>query len=102
MVNVKKFKTSKYLAAKDASEYQGKKFSIDTAFPAMIQDTEKICVRLKGIENPVALNQTNLTLLSTAYGDDTENWINKNVTLVISNVLFNGEMKPSIQLQPTN
>ena len=102
MVSVKKFKTAKYLSAKEAGEYNGKKFTIDTAFPAMIQESEKLCVRLKGIEQPIALNQTNLALISSAYGDDTENWINKSVTLVITSVLFNGEMKPSIQLQPNN
>ena len=101
MVNVKKFKTVKYLAAKEAGEHNGKKFIIDTAFPAMIQENEKICVRLKGVEQPIVLNQTNLSLLSSAYTDDTENWIGKKVVFVVASVLFNGEMKPSIQLQPT-
>ena len=103
MVNVKKYKSVKYLAAKDAGEYQGKKFTIDTVFPATIQNVEKLCVRLKGIENPVALNQTNLTLLSTAFGDETEGWINKKVTLTISKVETEGEFKGmnTVQLQPS-
>ena len=99
MVNVSNFVTQKYLAAKNAMEYKGKTFVIESAFPENISGSDKLCIRLKGIDKPLVLNQTNLTLISSKYGDDTDAWINHKVTLMIVKVNYNGQMVDGIQLE---
>lgn len=100
------FITAKYLTAKVAGEYNGKQYIIDSVFREVIgqggQEQEKLCVRFKGIDKPLPLNQTNLTILSSAYGDDTDMWINKKVTLRIVQVKFDGELVKGIQVEITN
>ena len=104
MVKATQYVTAKYLSAKTAGEYDGKKFTIDAAFNAEIgqagQEQDKLCIRLKGVEKPIALNQTNLTALITCFGEDTDSWINKNITLKIIPVMFNGQATKGIYLEP--
>lgn len=100
MVKVAKFVTTKYLAAKNAGEYKGKKFTIDAVFAETINDVEKLVVRLSGIDQALPLNQTNLTILVDAFGDDSDKWINHSVVLNVVKVTFNGELKDGIQLTP--
>jgi hypothetical protein len=99
MVKVKKYVTEKqYLSASnDADEIKDKKFVIDAVFPEVVNDVEKLCLRLKGITKKLILNQTNITILSASFGDDTDMWVSKPVTIRIVKVKFNGELVPSIQ-----
>ena len=99
MVNVKKFVTQKYLNAKnDGKDVNGKHVVIDAAFPETINGDEKLCLRFKGIEKPMVLNQTNISILSAALGDNTDDWISKKVSLSVVKVSFNGELKDSLQV----
>jgi hypothetical protein len=58
-------------------------------------------VRFKDIEKPLALNQTNLTILMAAYGDDSDTWVNKSVIIHLVTVPFNGQPVLSIQVEPS-
>ena len=100
MVNVKKFVSAKYLSAKNIGENRGKTFVIDSAFSDVINEDEKLCIRLSGIDTPMVLNQTNLTILIDAYGVDTDSWINNKVMLNVVKVTFNGQLTDGIQLSP--
>ena len=101
MVKIGKFVTAKYMNAKSAGQYNGRKLVIDTVFPADINESEKLCIRFKDVDAPLALNQTNLTLLSAAWGDESDNWINKVVILHLVNVTYNGQMVLGVQLEPS-
>lgn len=100
MVKVTEFVNAKYLAAKTAGEYNGKTLTIDSVFPEIINEDEKLCVRFNGVERPLALNQGNLTALMAAYGDDSDMWISHKVILHLVRVTFNGQQVPSIQIEP--
>ncbi|MDD2208252.1 MAG: hypothetical protein PHU45_02735 [Bacilli bacterium] len=102
MVNVKKFISAKYLTAKVAGDLKGKKLVIDSAFMEQIKDSDKLCLRFKNVDLPMPLNQTNLTVLTAAWGEESNDWINKSVILNIVNVSFQGEVAKGIQLEPVN
>ena len=104
MVNVAGYIKSKFMSAKSAIEQdmKGKKFVIDVAYNETINNEDKLCLRFKNVDSPMPLNQTNITILSAAYGDDTDAWINHKVMLNIVKVNYNGQMVDSIQLEPTN
>jgi len=106
MVNVKKFITAKYITAKNNADLKGKKLVIDSAFMEEIgqgeKQQDKLCLRFKNVDLPLPLNQTNLTVLSTAWGDESNDWINKSVILNIVNVTYAGEVTKGIQLEPIN
>lgn len=102
MVKATDFVSAKYLSAKVAKEFNGKKYTIDTAFSENINDEDKLCIRLSGVDRPLALNQTNLSVLMAAFGDDTDSWVNQKVILKIVKVSFNGKLVDGIQLEPVN
>lgn len=105
MVKATEFVTAKYMTAKQAGDLNGKSYIIESAFREEIgqkgEEQDKLCIRLKGVEKPLPLNQTNLMVLMTAYGDDTDLWINKKITVRLVNVTFNNELVKGIQLEPT-
>lgn len=106
MVSAKKYvNESKYLSAKNAGEYVGKKFVIDSVFDGEVgqegSEQDKLLVRFAGIPKPLPLNQTNLSILILAYGDDTDAWVNHKVTINTVMVSFGGQMVPGIQLSPS-
>ena len=101
MVNAKKFQSTKYLSAKNLGADKGTKHIINAVFPELVQEQEKLCLRLSEIDSPLVLNQTNLSILSEAYGDDTDEWINHKVTLNVVKVTFNGNLVDGIQLSPS-
>jgi hypothetical protein len=100
MVNVKKMIEGKYLAAKNAGEFKNKTVTIDAAFGEIVNDDEKVLLRLSGIEKPLVCNHTNLSILAASFGDDTVKWIGNSVIIGIVKVKYNGELVDSIQLSP--
>ena len=101
MVNVKEFVSSKYLsAANDGKELNGNKYIIDTVFPEVINNEKKLCMRLKGVEKPFVFNQTNINILSTEFGEDSDSWVGKKVMIVVVNTTFKGEVKKGLQVNP--
>ncbi len=99
-MKVGKFVTQKFLSAeKDGKDIDGKSVIIDAAYPETINEQEKLCVRFKGLDKPLVLNQTNLNVLMMAYGEDTDMWVNNKVQLIIANVMFNGVAREGIQIK---
>ena len=107
MVKASEIYTSKYLSAKISGQYNGKKYTIDSVHKESVGMTEedmkdRLVMRLSGIDKPVVLNSTNNAILSTAFGDETDLWINRAVVLRIVKVSFNGQMVDGIQFEPVN
>lgn len=107
MVSAKAYKTEKrFLSAKDDKfQIDGQTFIIDAVFPEEIRGNdgsvkENLVVRLKGVEKLLSLNQTNLTILATDFGDDTDNWVNEKITLMVVSTKFKGEITQGIQVKP--
>ena len=106
MVSAKAFKTEKrFLSAKDDSELDGKTLIIESVFPEKITDNyqkvkESLCVRFKDVKKILSLNQTNLTVLMTAWGDDYTAWVGEKVVFKIVNVTMQGDTTKGIQVDP--
>ena len=100
MVNAKKFVSAKYLSAKNIGNLKGKTFVIDAAFTDVINEEEKLIIRLNGIDNPMVLNQTNLSILVESFGEDTDTWVNHKVMLNVVKVQYAGNLVDGIQLAP--
>lgn len=93
------FITQKFLSAKMDKDIDGKTFVIDSVHPEIINEQRKLVIRFKGLDKPLVLNQTNLNALILNYGDDTDQWINQKVTLMIITVMFNGAPTDGIQVK---
>lgn len=100
-MKVNKFLTTKYLTAKNSSQLKGTKHIINAVFPELINDQERLLIRMSDIDSPMPLNQTNLSILVDAYGEDTDEWINQKVTINIVKVTFNGSLVDGLQLSPS-
>lgn len=107
MVNAKLFKSEKkYLSAKDnGANLNGKVLTIDSAFSEDVQNPNgevkvSLCMRFKDVDKPLVLNQTNLQAVMTAWGEDTDEWINHKVKIGVVNVPFNGKNVLGIQIYP--
>lgn len=101
MANAKKFVSAKYLSSKNLGDNAGKTCFIDAAYSDIVNDEDKLILRLSGIENPLVLNQTNLSILIATYGDDTDEWLGNAVVINLVKVSYNGQLVDGIQLSPT-
>jgi len=63
-----------------------------------IKDKRKVIIRFQEIENTFVLNQTNMKILQRAYGDETENMINKKVYINVIPSQFNGQPTETLVL----
>lgn len=106
MVNAKLFKTEKkYLSAKEDSALDGKTLIVDSVFSEEIQDNqgttkESLCIRFADVKKVLSLNQTNLTVCMTAWGENTDEWVNHKARLNVVNQTFKGEITKGLQITP--
>lgn len=70
---------------------------------------EKLMIAFKGKEKKLVCNKTNANTISKLYGDDTDEWIGKPITLVAREVEFQGDavwairvsLKAPVSAEPT-
>jgi hypothetical protein len=58
----------------------------------------KLVLTLKGLDKPLVLNKTNADILMDAFGDETDGWIGKPLTLLQAKVRFQGKLTPCIRI----
>jgi hypothetical protein len=58
----------------------------------------KVVITLRGQRKKWIINRTNARSLAKMFGDDTDNWIGKTITLITPVVEFQGESKPAIRV----
>jgi hypothetical protein len=64
------------------------------------QGTQRKCVLEFGdFPGRLAVNKTNGLLLIEKYGDETDEWIGKSITLTVETVLFKGKKVPGVRIQ---
>ena len=61
---------------------------------------QKLVLKFKGAKQRLPLNKTNALSLASAWGPNTDNWIERKVELRPERVLFSGKMVDSIRLHP--
>ena len=65
-----------------------------------IRDREKIVISFEEIEDVLVLNATNARILAEAYGDDTDDWKGKRVSLRKVKRTFQGKLVDAIEVEP--
>jgi hypothetical protein len=60
---------------------------------------EKLVVAFNGAKKSLVLNKTNASALVSAFGDDTESWIGRNVELFTVPVNFNGRTYDGVRVR---
>lgn len=90
---------TKYLAAADLGgrEYKLRIKSVETE--QMRDGTTKPIVYFMGAEKGLTLNKTNANVISDMYGDDTDGWTGKEVTLYPCRVDFQGKRVDAIRVK---
>lgn len=63
------------------------------------QKEDKWIVYFKGMEKGLVLNKTNANTLASLLGDETDDWIGKQVTLCVMDVEFKGKMMPGLRFK---
>jgi len=53
-------------------------------------------------ERRMVLNKTNANIIAEMFGDDTDAWINREITLHVQSVEFQGKIVPSIRVKMVN
>jgi hypothetical protein len=92
------------LNAKRCSE-QGhyfKPLTIESVNTRDIKGRQKIVAAFKEIPDVLVLNKTNALILAEAFGDDTDAWVGKQITLVPTKRTFQGTLVDAIEVVPQN
>jgi hypothetical protein len=68
-------------------------------FGVKVGDDEKPVVYFSGEEKGLALNRTNSKIISKLYGEETDEWIGKEIVLYPTEVEFKGDMVEAIRVR---
>lgn len=100
-MNVNEAFPSKYIKASDI----GDKAITVTIENITLEDVgqgqkkeEKIVLHFQGKEKGLVCNKTNANTISGFYGDETEDWIGKRITLVTREVEFQGDAVMAVRV----
>lgn len=95
---------SKYLRAADLPEDKSVAVVIDHVSIENVAgnddpNDEKPVLYFQGKQKGVVLNRTNANVISAVYGDDTDQWVGKQVLLYATETSFQGKMMPCIRMR---
>ncbi len=98
-MNIAEVFPSNYLKAADL---QGREISvqIDRVEMESFGQDQKAIVYFRGKQKGVVLNKTNAMNIATAYGDDTDGWVNQPVVLFSVWTDFQGKSVQAIRIRP--
>ncbi len=100
MPNMKEMYPSKWLTAKDL-DGEDKVVTIRRIEEESIAQEDKwvLYFDLRQTTKGLVLNQTNAKSIAKLYGEDTDDWINKSITLYPTEVQFKGDMVEAIRVR---
>ena len=89
------------LSAKSVNDRMlvGKEFTIEDVTSQEFDDNKKLIVSFVEIDDSLALNQTNLSIMMEGFGKDTNGWKNKKIQLNVIKTKFGGNMVDGIQIK---
>lgn len=61
---------------------------------------EKPCIYFKEVEKGLIVNRTNWSLIAKQYGDESDDWIGKQITLTVMDVEAFGDIVSAIRVKP--
>ena len=59
---------------------------------------QKLVLGFKGKEKRLVLNKTNSNTIAALYGDETDDWLGKPITLVTREIEYDGKVAPAIRV----
>ena len=65
----------------------------------VLGDNKKLILYFEGKDRGLVLNKTNANNIANAYGDDTDDWIGKQIVLFEAMVDFQGRTVPAIRVR---
>jgi hypothetical protein len=68
--------------------------------PQTKKETEKPVMYLVDVDKPVILNKTNWALIAKQYGDESDEWAGKRITLTVVDVEAFGDVVQAIRVKP--
>jgi hypothetical protein len=85
-----------------ASDLQGAEHSVVIADVQRkeFDDGDKLLITFQNRKKSLVANKTNSNTISDAYGDDTDDWIGKEIVLYSTMVDFQGKRTPAIRVRP--
>ena len=83
-------------AAKVKAELEGKPLKIEGSQEISIKEKRKLAISFEGRDELLALNATNLNVLTKAFGKETDNWKGKTISLITIPTKYQGAIVDSI------
>lgn len=85
-----------------ASDLNGQEVPVTISNAAMekLGDDTKPVIYFQGREKGMVLNKTNANTISDMYGDDTDGWLGKQITLYAAWVDYQGRQVQGIRVKP--
>ena len=74
-------------------------FTINSVSIEKVGDDEKPVLHFSDCDKSLVLNKTNASMLASAYGDETTEWHNHKVKLVVEKVSFQGRIVDGIRVK---
>ena len=83
-----------------AEDLQGRQTTVTIEACAFedIGDDHKLVLRFVGEEKGLVCNKTNATMIADTYGDETNDWVGKRVTLFPTKTMFGGKQVPCLRV----
>jgi hypothetical protein len=78
---------------------EGKMLTIENVQKREFDDKQKLTLSFNEIEQDLALNQTNITILCDAFGQETDRWNGRAISLTLVKTRFQGQQVDSIQVK---
>lgn len=95
--------SNKYLAASDLGGYEGGKEFTLTIASVEKQDFDKgpkFIIMFQNAKKGLVANKTNTVRIAKLYGDETDGWIGKEITLYVDMADFQGRPVEAIRVRP--
>lgn len=102
MANINEVFPSDYLKADDFGGIEGAPVLAEishTTIERMKDNTDKICVHLRGYDRGLLLNKTNATTIASYAGPETDDWGGVQVVVYVAMVEYQGKTTEGIRLR---
>lgn len=81
-------------------QFEGKTLTVSKTEERDFKDEKKLVLSFFDIEESLALNQTNLSILIDEFGAETGGWNGRKISLNLVKSKFQGQTVDSIQIKP--
>jgi len=99
-VKASDFDIGNYLNTQNVRELIGKDLRILAVRNETIQGKNKMVMSFTTADKALVVNKSNRTIMVAAFGNETNEWVDRKVQLHIHQVLFQRQMVASIAVEP--